>query len=167
VLSLGFDGEERLMTEPVAPPGGLGWLTDGLLEPPKPPPPGSDPTLIGGFLFPHFAPSPVGTGAYTVDLDRAPAAIRELEEALEKLEVLRADALHLGRVVPPASDAVSQDAAAVLGAAASGGPGSLVEALAEGTTQLKSLIAKTREELVAYGRAEGEGRAAFLPNEKA
>lgn len=151
------------MTDPTAPPDGAPWLPggfqampDGSVAPPAPEAQASDQGAAPGFPFLAQPPplQAVGTGAYTVDLERAPAAIRELEEALEKLALIRDEAVRLGQVTPPGADSVSRDAASLLGAAAIRGPGSLLAALQAGVEQLQTLISRVQDDLERYGRVE-------------
>jgi hypothetical protein len=95
-------------------------------------------------------PAPAGGGAFSVDLDRAPEVLRDLQDARNELEDLKAEARFLGKVDPSSNDQVSLDAATVLGAVAVGGPGSLIEALDAGVSRLDALIGAIRSELDAY-----------------
>lgn len=116
-----------------------------------PPPQANDPAVLpGGRVVPRYAPPPVGGDTFRVDLERAPQAIRELEDALAQLREIRHDAVRMARVTPPTADSVSRDAAAVLGAAANGNTGSLVAALDSGIDQIETLIAKLTDDLRRY-----------------
>ncbi|GAA4885091.1 hypothetical protein [Actinomycetospora straminea] len=130
---------------------------------PQPPPLQADSpaTLPDGSVVPRFRPPEVGGGAFTVDLARAPEAIRELEDAARELFRIRQDAEQLGKIDPPAQDQVSLDAARVLGLAANGGNGSLVAALDSGLDQIGALIGSLRTALAAYEAADDEGEASL------
>ena len=131
---------------------------------PLPPPLQADSpvTLPDGRSVPRFRPPEVGGGSFTVDLDRAPEAIRELEAALQELQAIREDAQALGRISPPTRDLVSADAAQVLGAAAVGGPGSLVEALTLGMDHVQTMILNLRTALQQrYPQGDEDVRAAY------
>lgn len=100
-------------------------------------------------------------GHFAVDLDRAPQAIKDLEGALDQLYELREQALSLGRVVPPARDQVSADAARAFEMAAVGGEKSLLRALDAGIEQLTGLIASMNDELRQYSGTETVNERAF------
>lgn len=123
----------------------------------------ADPTVLtDGQVVPRqVVPAPAGGGAFSVDLDRAPEVLRDLENARNELIVLRRDALRLGQVDPSSNDQVSHDAAVVLGAVAVGGPGSLVEALDGGIERLGHLIDAISTELRSYSATEQSNRAQF------
>ncbi|HEY2192016.1 MAG TPA: hypothetical protein VGH76_06900, partial [Actinomycetospora sp.] len=118
------------MSSPVPPPGLY-------TQPPVGVPPAladrpveaADPAVLAnGQVIPRqVVAAPAGGGAFTVDLDRAPQVIRDLQNARQELVTLKQDVLRLGRVDPSSGDQVSKDAAAVLGAVAVGGSGSLLE----------------------------------------
>jgi hypothetical protein len=136
------------------PPAGLPpYLADRPAE-------AADPTVLtDGQVVPRqVVPAPAGGGAFSVDLDRAPEVLRDLENARQELAHLKQDALRLGRVDPSSGDEVSRDAAATLGAVAVGGPGSLLEALDAGMSQLDGLIGAIRAELNAYRRSDEVNR---------
>lgn len=120
----------------------------------EPPPQASDPVLPGGRVIPRYARPAVGGDHFRVDLERAPQAIHELEDASRELREIRQDALRMGKVTPPTIDAVSLDAAAVLGAAANGNAGSLVAALDAGIDQVDSLVRRLKEDLRKYGATD-------------
>lgn len=107
-------------------------------------------TLYDGRVVPRYRPPEVGGGSFAIDLDQAPNAIRQLEEALKELAEIRQDAMDLARITPPTSDQVSLDAAQALGVTATGGPGSFVNALDAGVAQLESMIAAIRASLQHY-----------------
>lgn len=117
--------------------------------------------LPDGQAIPRNTPPPAGGTGFRVDLERAPQAIRELEDALDQLQDLRRDALRLGRVVPPTSDPVSRDAAEVISAAAVGGPGSLLVALEAGIDQITNLVNALRHDLQRYQTGDTSSAAAF------
>jgi hypothetical protein len=116
----------------------------------------ADPTVLtDGRVVPRqVVPAPAGGGAFSVDLDRAPEVLRDLENARQELEDLKTETRFLGKIDPPSNDEVSRDAATVLGAVAVGGPGSLIEALDAGVARLDGLIAAIRSELNAYRVAD-------------
>jgi hypothetical protein len=119
-------------------------------------------TLWDGRVVPRYRPTEVGGGAFEVDLAQAPQAIRKLEQALDELQQIREDAQALGRVTPPTRDQVSVDAATSLGLVATGGPGSLVDALTLGMSELRSMINNLRGALEhQYPRTDDDGRAAI------
>ncbi len=126
-----------------------------------PPLQASSPThLPTGVTVPRQIPAPVGSsGQFSVDLQRAPQAIRDLEDAQEQLLEIKKNAVSLGKISPPAQDPVSQDAALVLGTTATGGPGSLLVAIDAGIEQLGSLISKLRGDLQTYRGNEEETAA--------
>jgi hypothetical protein len=121
----------------------------------------ADPTVLtNGQVVPRqVVPAPAGGGAFSVDLDRAPEVLRDLQDARNELQDLRRDASRLGKVDPGSRDQVSLDAAQVLEAVATGGRGSLVEAITAGLHQLDGLIAAIEGELAAY-RATDQAQAA-------
>ncbi|MDD7968489.1 hypothetical protein [Actinomycetospora lemnae] len=128
---------------------------------PQPPPLQADSpaSLPDGTTVPRFRPPEVGGGAFTVDLARAPEAIRELEQAKVELLSIRDEAFALGKVDPPAADQVSVDAARMLGIAASGGPGSLVAALEAGADQIQDLIDSLRDGFRSYEEIDAANRS--------
>lgn len=123
--------------------------------PGSPPVQASDPArLTNGQVLPRqVVPMPTG-GSFTVDLERAPQTLRDLTAARDELIDLKQEAARLGRVDPGANDAVSRDAATLLGAVADGGDGSLMLALDAGVHRLTSLIEAIEQELRAYGGVE-------------
>jgi hypothetical protein len=116
----------------------------------------SDPTVLAnGQVIPHqIAPAPPAGGAFSIDVDRAPGVLRDLQNARAELEDLKVEARFLSKVDPSSNDEVSKDAATVLGAVAAGGTGSLFEALDAGVNRLDELINAIRSELDAYQAAE-------------
>ena len=124
------------VSSPVPPPGLYSQPPLGL--PPalaERPVEASDPAVLAnGQVIPRqVVPAPVGGGAFSVDLGRAPEVLRDLQNARDELEDLKAEARFLGKVDPSSNDQVSLDAATALGAVAAGGPGSLLEALDAGS----------------------------------
>lgn len=130
--------------------------------PPEPPLQASDPArLWNGQLVPRQTVEMPTGGAFTVDLARAPEAIRELEQARDELRLLMLEARRLGRIDPGTTDQVSRDAAAVFEAVADGGEGSLVRALESGSQRLDRLIDAIKSELAAYRVADEGSATAF------
>jgi hypothetical protein len=152
------------VSTPVPPPGLYSQPSQGL--PPllaDRPVEAADPAVLtDGQVIPRqVVPAPTGGGSFSVDVDRAPAVLRDLENARQELTVLRKDALRLGQVDPSSNDQVSLDAATLLGAVAVGGPGSLVEALDGGIERLGHLIDAITAELNAYAATEQGNGAQF------
>jgi hypothetical protein len=116
----------------------------------------ADPAVLtDGQVVPRqVVPAPAAGGAFSVDVERAPQVLNDLENARQELEDLKVEARFLGKVDPQSDDEVSRDAAKVLGAVAVGGPGSLVEALDAGVAHLDGLIGAIRSELNAYRAAD-------------
>lgn len=106
-------------------------------------------------------PAPVGGGTFQVDLARAPEAIRELEYALDELQKLKAHAASLGKIDPESRDSVSLDMAAMLGATAVGGPGSLDAALDAGIAEVKHLITAMTDDLARYRATDAAASTAM------
>ncbi|GAA4884671.1 hypothetical protein [Actinomycetospora straminea] len=104
-------------------------------------------------------PLPVGGGAFTVDITRAPEAIRELRTALAELEEIKRDAVYLGQLQAPAGDQVSEDATRMLRETASLGPGSLLSALTDGIAEITRMIEALQVGFDAYRRADDDARA--------
>lgn len=123
----------------------------------------SDPTVLtDGRVVPRqVAPAPVGGGAFSVDLDRAPEVLADLHAAVTQLRDLRRDALQLGKIDPGSHDPVSADAAQIIGAVAVGGPGSFVDAVTAGVDQLEALIAAMQAELRDYHASDGATTRSF------
>jgi hypothetical protein len=128
----------------------------------------ADPTVLtNGQVIPRqVAPAPAASGAFSVDLERAPEVLRNLQDARQELEDLKAETRFLGKVDPSSNDQVSRDAATVLGAVAVGGPGSLLEALDAGVSRLDALIGAIRSELDAY-RANERTDVARIDDDRA
>ena len=139
---------------PVPPPGLYNEPSRGVPAfLPTLPPQASDPTVLAdGRVIPRqVVPAPAGGGgSFSIDLERAPQVLRDLEDARRQLESLKAEARFLGKVDPGTDDEVSRDAAAVLGAVAVGGRGSLIEALDGGVRRLDDLIDSIRAEIATY-----------------
>ena len=115
--------------------------------------------VVPGLPEPAPRPGPpptIGSGQFTVDLERAPQALRELRAAKINLQSLLHDASLLANVNPPGSDSVSRDAAQALSATAIGGPGSLRSALSAGIDHLSKLIEKVDQDLRRYGQTESQ-----------
>jgi hypothetical protein len=130
---------------------------------PVPPPiQASDPArLTNGQVVPREAVDMPTGGSYTVDLERAPQTLQDLTAARDELTELLADTERLGKVDPGSADQVSQDAAALLGAVAAGGDGSLLLALRAGIDRLNELINGIAAELSSYRETEATSRGAF------
>ena len=122
----------------------------------------SDPArLWNGQVVPRQAVEMPSGGAFSVDLERAPQTIHELESARDQLADLMREATRLGKIDPGTTDEVSRDAALLLGAVADGGDGSLSRALQAGVERLDLLIAAVRRELADYRSAEDRSRGGF------
>lgn len=130
---------------------------------PLPPPLQADSpvTLPDGRAVPRFRPPEVGGGEFTIDLARAPEAIRELEAAARELGEIRREAERLGKIAPPTSDLVTRDAAAMIGATAIGGSSSFVAALDSGLLQIQGMITALRTAMTEYSRVDAENEAAL------
>ena len=130
---------------------------------PLPPPLQADSpvTLPDGTSVPRYRPPEVGGGSFTVDLDRAPEAIRELEAAARELGEIRREAEELGRVAPPTQDLVTRDANDLLRASAVGGNGSFAQALDSGIQQINGMITALRVALEDYRRVDELNEAAL------
>ncbi|MEJ2862865.1 hypothetical protein [Actinomycetospora flava] len=130
---------------------------------PLPPPLQADSpiTLPDGGVVPRYRPPAVGGGMFTVDLDQAPQAIRELEEAARELVEIRREAEELGRVTPPTQDLVTRDANDQLRASAVGGNGSFTQALDSGIMQVNGMIAALQKALADYRGADEQNEAAL------
>lgn len=150
---------------PVPPPGLYSEPSRGVPAfLPTLPPQASDPTVLAdGRVIPrHLVPAPAGGGgSFSIDLERAPQVLRDLEDARRQLEDLRQETFRLGRIDPGTNDEVSRDAAAVLGAVAVGGQGSMLAALDGGVRRLDDLISAITSEIESYRRADDAGRAGF------
>ncbi|MDL5159284.1 hypothetical protein [Actinomycetospora termitidis] len=140
-----------LYTEP--PLGQADWLPGRRLQ-------ASDPTVLStGQVIPRdVVPGPGGGDAFTVGLDTAPTVLRELRAARDELQQVRSDAFALGTIDPGSQDEVSRDTAIVLGAVATGGTGSLIEAVDGGIRRLGELIDAIEAELAAYWSTEQANR---------
>ena len=159
------------MSEPVPPPvplpGGVVLGPDGSVSFPgqaQQGQAGGPAPIVPGVQEAAPSPTPppvVGSGQFTVDLERAPMAIRELEDALARLEQLRDEARLMGKVDAPGRDSVSIEAAAALSFTAVGGPGSFVEALNAGAEELRTLIAISKRELSNYRGTEGSATSSL------
>lgn len=145
------------VSSPVPPPGLASQPPVGL--PPvlaDRPVEAADPAVLtDGRVIPRqVVPAPAAGGAFSVDLDRAPQVLRDLQNARNELQDLRRDAMRLGKVDPGSDDEVSLDAARMLETVATGGHGSLVEAVTAGLRQLDGLIGAIEGELAAYREAD-------------
>ncbi len=132
----------RGVSSPVPPPGLYSQPPVGL--PPAladRPVEAADPTVLtDGQVVPRqVVPAPAAGGAFSIDLDRAPEVLRDLQDARDELEDF-AVRPRLGKVDPGSRDQVSLDAAQALEAVATGGHGSLVEAVNAGLHQLVSRV---------------------------
>ena len=103
-------------------------------------------TALGGLLG--------GSGAaqgFSIDYERVPQAIADLEEAAKFFKDRAKIARSLARVSAPGADGVSVNAAAEIGRWASdAGTNNLEATLRAGATQLRDLAQKLREDLKAY-----------------
>ncbi|MGH3900302.1 MAG: hypothetical protein ACRDTA_19075 [Pseudonocardiaceae bacterium] len=95
-----------------------------------------------------------GSGAaqgFSVDYERAPQAIADLEEAARFFTNLARDAQSLARVPAPGVDGVSMNAVTQIGRWASdAGVNNLEATLRAGATQLEGLAHSLREDLKTY-----------------
>ncbi|MGH3766270.1 MAG: hypothetical protein ACRDTX_14160 [Pseudonocardiaceae bacterium] len=137
----------------LAPPGGMTEHLDGLLHPPTTgPAPIQDLSSVLRDQADHFQ----------LDLDQAPKAIAVFREAAQGLRDLQDDASGLVNIRPPGLDAVSINAAKVIGQwAASTAPGSLRAALESGAMQLEQ-VADALERSLAVHRNTDEASATHL-----
>ncbi|WP_433802613.1 hypothetical protein [Actinomycetospora sp. CA-084318] len=151
------------MTDPV-PPGLYS-------QPPQGPPPwlperplqAADPTVLtSGQVVPRQSMPVAAAGdSFSVDLAQAPRVLEELYAARDELQRVRMDALRLGQIDPGTGDEVSRDAATVFGSIATGGRGSLVEAINGGIAKMGELISALEAELASYRSAEQENRGSL------
>lgn len=107
-------------------------------------------TALGGLLG--------GSGAaqgFSIDYERVPQAIADLEHAADFFEDRAKIARSLARIPAPGADGVSVNAAAEIGRWASDvGTNNLEATLRAGATQLRDLAQKLREDLKTYLQAE-------------
>ncbi|MGH3883909.1 MAG: hypothetical protein ACRDRC_10975 [Pseudonocardiaceae bacterium] len=99
-----------------------------------------------------------GSGAthgFSIDYERAPQAIADLEAAVAFLRDRADRAVDLARVPAPGSDGVSVNAAVQIGRWAShAGTNNLEVTLRVGAKQLEDLAQKLREDLTTYLQVE-------------
>ncbi|MDL5154472.1 hypothetical protein [Actinomycetospora termitidis] len=145
------------MSVPV-PPGLFTEPPRGASAIPTPTPQASDPTVLAnGQVIPRQSMPVAAEGnSFTVDLDAAPQVLGDLRTARDQLYDLRHEAAFLGKIDPGTQDDVSRDAAAVFGAVAVGGPGSLLAALTAGIDRLNELISTLETEIADYRSTEGQ-----------
>jgi hypothetical protein len=107
-------------------------------------------TALGGLLG--------GSGAaqgFSIDYERVPQAIADLEHAAEFFRNRAETALRLANIPPPGVDGVSVNAVAQIGKWASdSGANNLYATLIAGAKQLEDLAQKLREDLMVYLKAE-------------
>lgn len=99
-----------------------------------------------------------GSGAaqgFSIDYERAPQAIADLEEAAEFFEDRAKTALRLATIPAPGADGVSMNAVAQIGRwAADTGANNLEATLRVGAQQLRDLARTLREDLMTYLQVE-------------
>lgn len=100
-------------------------------------------------------------GFFSVDISRAPQAIRELESALDELYAIRDESQVLGQVNPGARDDVSVQAATLLARRGLGEEDSFQTALDQGIAEITHMIDALRVGFSSY-RAEDESAAAVV-----
>ena len=92
------------VSTPVPPPGLYSEPSRGVPSfLPTYPPQASDPAVLAnGQVIPRdVVPAPTGGGgSFSIDLERAPQVLRDLEDAIDALTDLRRDAVQLGKVDP-------------------------------------------------------------------
>jgi ABC-type transporter Mla subunit MlaD len=94
-------------------------------------------------------------GGFSIDYERLPQAIADLEAAADFLDDRAKTALHLAHVRPPGTDGISVNAAAQIGKwAADGGVNNLHATLVAGAKQTRDLAQKLREDLKTYLKVE-------------
>jgi len=98
--------------------------------------------------------SPVGGGAFEVNIAEAPRAIRELEHARDELYAIRDETQSLAQVNPPARDQVSLDAARLLGERGVGSPTSFQAAVDAGIVEVTKVIDALRAGFAAYNSSD-------------
>ncbi|MGH3752631.1 MAG: hypothetical protein ACRDRP_08035 [Pseudonocardiaceae bacterium] len=105
-----------------------------------------DSTALGALLG--------GSGAaagFSIDYERVPQAIADLEHAAEFFKNRAKTALHLATIPAPGTDGVSLNAVEQIGRWASdSGVNNLEATLRAGATQLEDLAQKLREDLKIY-----------------
>ncbi len=93
--------------------------------------------------------------SFSVDYERAPQAIADLEEAARFFENRAEAAFRLANIRPPGTDGVSVNAAEQIGRWASdSGTNNLHATLTVGAKQLRDLAQKLREDLKTYLQVE-------------
>src|SRR5918997_4315404 len=106
--------------------------------------------LTGAALGALLGGSGTVTG-FSIDYERAPQAIADLEEAAQFFNERAKTALRLATIPAPGTDGVSVNAVEQIGRWASGGGVNNLEAtLRAGAKQLEDLAQKLREELKTY-----------------
>jgi hypothetical protein len=133
-------------------PGGMTEHLSALLTPPTAgPTPIQDLTSVLHDPAQHFQ----------LDVDQAPKAIAAFRQAAAELRDLAYTATGLGQVSPPGHDAVSIDAAKVIGQWADGGPSSLRGVLESGATELER-VADALERSLAVHQNTDETNSSML-----
>lgn len=112
---------------------------------------------------PTSAP-PGPSGEFSLDLELAAEAVRDLEGVRQQLTGLRYRAAELGRTAlaaPTAQDAVSMEAFAFLAQKADGVPGSLGLALDAGIIHVQGLIDQMNADIDAQRREDDVAKSTF------
>jgi hypothetical protein len=108
----------------------------------------------GNLLDALLSAGPGGSG-FSIDYERVPQAIADLEHAAEFFRHRAEIAKGLARVPPPGLDGVSVNAVAEIGKwAADSGDNNLAATLRAGALQLEQLAQRLREELKTYLQVE-------------
>ena len=96
-----------------------------------------------------------GNSGFSIDYERVPQAIADLEHAAEFFKEKAAKAQRLANIPAPGIDGVSLNAVAQIGKWASDdGVNNLEATLTAGAKQLEDLARKLREDLMTYLQAE-------------
>ena len=107
-------------------------------------------TALGGLLS--------GSGAaqgFSIDYERVPQAIADLEHAAEFFKDRAETALRLANIPAPGADGISVNAVVQIGKWASdSGANNLYATLVAGAKQLEDLAQKLREDLMSYLKVE-------------
>lgn len=112
-----------------------------------------------------MAESPTAqSGGFSVDLERARAAVDALSSVQDQLTTLRQEAHELGRQAVDdrtANDLVSVDASFMFAESADGAPGSLGNALDAGIIHVQGLIDQMKVDLASYENADRASAQGF------